>query len=95
MANAVTLNCLISEWDVPQSLEKLVESQVRKRSRTVVQCGVSRGDSSCCITGRRDHLSRTTLWGPHFEENIPYSQQLQGRQMGKHPVLDFQKGSID
>lgn len=32
MASAATPNCLICEWDVPQSPEKLVESQVRKRS---------------------------------------------------------------
>lgn len=39
----------------------------------------------------RDCTSRT----PIFRENFPYSQQLQGRQMGKHSVLDFWECSID
>lgn len=38
----------------------------------------------------QDHSPRTR----NSREDFPHSQQLQGRQMGKHPVLDFWEGSI-
>lgn len=38
---------------------------------------------------------RTTPQGtPIFRENLPYSQQLQGRQMRKHSVLDLRECPI-
>lgn len=45
-------------------------------------------------TGRDGSSQVYTSGGPTFRENIPYSQQLQGRQVGKHSVLDFGKRSI-